>query len=117
MGYAERHVVNVVTDASGDATVYTSIPVSGQIHSITLVDVDLDAGADFTITGEESGTPIMALTNKGATETWLPRVLEDDENGTALTTRCPVVIAKERIKIVVAQGGNVTSGAFHIVMV
>lgn len=124
--YVERHVVSVTTNASGDATVYTSEPVNGEILAIRYVPhatTPLDTGAGITVTGEESGTPVITITNLGTSAvSYAPRQATHSTAGaaalyaaagTAVNDR--IAIAKERIKLVVAQGGNVLSGTFHIV--
>lgn len=120
MAYLTRHVVSVTTDASGDATAYTDV-ANGFIHSIRYVKTDLDNGSDFTITAESSGAAVLTATNVSASATYYPRAATVDTSnaaslyaaaGQAVNDRIPV--ANERVKIVVAQGGNTKTGAFHV---
>ena len=120
-----RLIVAVTTDASGDVTAYTDQQVNGEVVAIRYVPPGaspLDTGADVTITGTDSGTPILTITNLGtsavsmaprqATVTTANAAALYAAAGTAVNDR--IGISGEKIKIVVAQGGNAMSGKFHI---
>lgn len=116
--YAERHSVTVTTDASGDATAYSGY-LTGAIHSISYVKTDFADTVDFTITADVSGQSLWTDTNTTASETVRP-VLAASVGGTGAAstlTEVPVVLVNERVKIVVAQGGDTKTGAFHIIIV
>ncbi len=124
--YAQRLTVPIAVDASGNQTVYSDL-VSGQVLAVYYV-VDgtnpLATGADFTITGDLTGAPIITITNIGTSSIgYLPRAATCDATGaaslyaaagTAVTS--PVTLANERIKIVVAQGGTSKVGTLHFVI-
>ena len=110
--YAERHEVAITTDASGDATGYTPA-VTGRVLGVRYVKTDYDNGVDFTITLEDTGEAVLTGTNINASQSFYPRVVMDDEAGAdALLAaageeqRVPVVAVNDRVKIVVAQGGD-----------
>lgn len=123
--YAERQSVSVTTDASGNATVYSTV-VTGRILCIRYVkpgSSPLDNGVDCTITLESSGESVLTLANFGAASgSYYPRVPVQDETGADATLdgtrkmREPVVAANDRLKFVVAQGGNALSGSFIVVV-
>src|SRR5262245_26973212 len=120
--HVERHQIAIVTDASGDFVGYSPV-VTGRVLGLRLDVVDLDSGADLTITGETTGTPILTITNQGGSDaSYYPRVQVHGPTGTGLTydgTRTvnePPVLAGERIKVVVAQGGNVKSATLHVLI-
>ena len=122
MSYAERHAVSLTTDASGDATGYTPV-VTGRIISIRYVKTDFDNGVDFTITGEDSSQNIWVESNVNAAKTVAPRQATHDTVGVASLyagagepVEDHIVVAGERVKIVVASGGNVKAGAFHVIV-
>ena len=123
MAHLTRHVVDVTTNASGDATAYTDV-ADGFVHSIRYVKdgtTPLDNGSDFTITAEQSGAAVLTATNVAASATYYPRAATVDTSnaaalyaagGAAVNDRIPV--AGERVKIVVAQGGDTKIGRFHV---
>jgi hypothetical protein len=113
----QLHTVSATTSAGGAATVYTDVPVWGEVVSIAYVKSTFDNGVDFTITGETSGVSLWTDTDVNASEIVYPRVLENgNTDGAALTTRQGVVLAGERVKIVIAQGGNAKAGSFRIIV-
>lgn len=125
--FVQRIDFTLTVSAGGAATVYSSGPVTGEIRQITYVPDatnPLDAGADLTITGEVSGVAIATLSNIGtSTVSWAPRQATHSTvgaatlfaaGGTAVTDR--IALAGERIKVVVAQGGNALTGQLFIVV-
>lgn len=120
--YAERHVVTVTTDASGDATVYSPV-VTGPIRTIRYVKTDFTDGVDFTVTLEATGESVWAESNVNASATRAPRQATHGVTGVASLFAAAgtavedlIVAARDRVKIVVAQGGNAKTGAVHIVV-
>ncbi len=123
--YAERHAVAIAVDASGDFTGYTPV-VSGQVVQVRYIPdgtTPLDTGADLTVSGADSGIPVLTKANIGTSAFNLaprqPTHLNTDGSaalyaagGSAVLA--PVVVANERIKVVVAQGGNAKLGTLHI---
>jgi hypothetical protein len=114
-----RFVVPVTVDDSGDAEFY-SPHIRGKIISIRYVKSDFADGVDFTITGEISGQGIWSEEDVNASATRYPRAATHStagaaalyaSGGTAVNDR---IALDERIKIVVADGGDTKSGAFHI---
>lgn len=115
-----RFEVAVTTDASGDATVYSPY-LSGYINSIEYVKTDFADGVDFTITGEATGRTLWAESNVNAAAIRAPRQPTHStagaaalyaSGGTAVNDR--IALGRDRVKIVVAQGGNAKTGAFVI---
>lgn len=112
--------VPVTTDASGDATAYSPY-LSGYIQDIEYQKTDFADGVDFTITGEASGRNIWTESNVNAavvkavrqpTYTQAGVASLYASGGTAVNDR--IALARDRVKIVVAQGGNVKTGTFLI---
>ena len=114
---------DIVTDAGGNATVYLTHGLSrkpnGFVHLLKYTPGTLDAGADLTITGETSGIPILTKLNAGASVVfYFPRALNNAVADGAVNT-CPtelVPIKDERIKVVVAQGGNAGAGSIEAIL-
>jgi|CXWL01.1.fsa_nt_gi hypothetical protein len=123
-----RYALALSVDASGDATVKTTENISGEILALRYVpdgSNPLDAGADLTITGDETGIPIVTKSNIGTSAFSLaPRqpthAVADGAaalyaaGGTAVNA--PVYIANEKIKCVVAQGGVSKTGTLYILV-
>lgn len=122
MSYANRIEVTVTTDAGGDATAYTPV-VTGKLAQIRYVKNDYAVGVDFTITAEATGETLWAQSDVNASATVAPRQATHSTagvaalyagGGTAVLDK--IALANDRIKIVVAQGGNAKSGTFHFVL-
>src|SRR5664280_3807786 len=122
-----NYLVSVTTDASGAFTGYTPMPVSGHLEHIRYVpnaSTPLDTGAGIVVTGESSSIPIVAKTSIGTTAfTLAPRqATHAVADGSAATydgthgILDKITFAGERIKLVVASGGNVKSGVFEILV-
>lgn len=111
------YTVTATTDGSGDVTTYTDEPVWGEVKSVAYVKTDYADGVDFTITGETTTASLWTDTNINATETVLPHaVMNLNTSGAALTTHTPIVLAGERIKFVIAQGGASKVGTFKVIV-
>jgi hypothetical protein len=122
MSYAQREVVSVTTAADGSATVYSNV-VTGVLSAIHYVKTDFDNGVDFTITSEATGQSLWTETNVNAAKVIAPRQATHDTGGLASLyaavgepVEAPIALANDRIKIVIAQGGNVKIGTFHFVL-
>jgi len=117
-----RFVVSVTTASDGSATAYSPF-LSGYIHEIHYIKTNYADGVDFTITAEATGETIWTQSDVNAAVVKAPRQATHSTagvaslyaaGGTAIQDR--VALANDRVKIVLAQGGNATSGAFHIVV-
>lgn len=117
----KRYTVPLTTDSGGDATGFTPV-FSGRISQIRYVKNDFDNGVDFNVTAETTGETIWAEENVNASATRAPRQLAYTTAGVAVLYAAtfgvydvPIVVAADRVKIVVAQGGNVKSGTVYVV--
>ena len=119
--YVERHVVTLTTDAAGAATGYSPV-LTGSIQAIHYVKTNFTDGVDFTITSEATGETIWTEDNVNAAKVCAPRHPTHSTAGVAALYAATfavndyVAIAKDRVKIVIAQGGDTKTGAFHIVV-
>ena len=118
----QRLVVPVTTAADGSATAYSPV-VSGRIETIRYVKNDFDNGVDFTITAEATGETIWTQADVNASATVAPRQATHSTAGAAAlyagggtAVLEPICLAKDRIKIVIAQGGDTKTGTFHFVV-
>lgn len=123
--YVERKVVSLTADGTGAATGYTPT-VTGRVVGIAIVVPGangIDNTADFTITAEATGEPIVTITNQNGTGYYYPRSPTHDTAGaTALyaaagtNVRDAVHVANDRVKIVLAQGGAGKQVDVHVLI-
>lgn len=120
-----RHVVSVTTAADGSATAYSpSLIRGGKIAAIHYIKTDYADGVDFTITSEGTGETIWTESNVNATDYCYPRAPTHSNAGVAALYAAAGTAVQDlirlgsgdRVKIVLAQGGNAKVGAFHIVV-
>lgn len=121
--YAQRHTVELTTAADGTVIGYTPV-VTGKIVSISYVKTDFANGVDFIVSGETSGLIIWDEDDVNASAVRAPRQAVHlntsgaaalfAAGGTAILDE--IVIANERIKIAVAQGGDTKTGTVHIIV-
>lgn len=120
MSYVEKHTVQLTTATGGGATGYTPV-VKGEIAAVRYVKhgtTPFASTADFTITTEDSAQNVWVDSNINASENVYPVVagnLAGTGAASTLTER-PVRAAGERVKIVIAQGGNTKVGTFIVVV-
>lgn len=122
MSYVQRHVIALTTDADGDATGYTPV-LSGRLSAIHYVKTDFADGVGFTITSEATGQSLWTDTNINASEVVAPRQPTHGQDGSASLyadagepVEDKICLANDRVKIVVASGGNTKTGTFHVVL-
>ena len=120
--HAVSHAISFTTHSStAGATVYTEDDVNGRILQIQYVKDDLANGATIILTGAKTGVPIFAITAMNASATHQPRRAATDADGAAITydgtnpVHEVVVLAGERIKCVVTNGGTSNNGALAII--
>lgn len=115
-----RFVVPVTVDSGGAAEVY-SPHLSGKLISFRYVKDDFADGVDFVITAEDSGATLWSEENVNASASRYPRGPTHSTAGVASVYAADgeavngyLTLGTDRVKIVVASGGNATSGTFHI---
>lgn len=118
MNFAERKSVTITTDSSGDGTGYIEVPF-GRVMSLHYVKTDYADGVDFAITAEATGEGLWTESNVNAAASRYPRAAVHDVLGVAALYAAggeaivePVVLASDRIKIVVSNGGDTKTGEF-----
>lgn len=122
MSFAVAHTVPVTT-SSGVATAYTP-NVTGRVISIAYTKTDFADGVDFTITTDETAQDLWVDTNINASETVAPRQPTHSTAGVASVydgvgskpVEDYIVAVNERIKIVIAQGGDAKTGSFLVIV-
>lgn len=123
--YVRRVEISPITDAGGAATALTEV-VTGRLHAIRYVKASAASytdGVDFTVTVEKTGEAIMVGTDVNASATFYPRVGVTDAAGAAVTLdgtrlmRDRIAVDNDRIKFVLAAGGDTKTGTFYLVFV
>lgn len=128
MSYARDEVVDVTTTSTGGATAYTPV-LTGRVANIIYTPstaAGFSTGADFAITCERSGIGLWTESDiGGAAKTVSPTQPIHDQLGAARNPSTaapateiggPIWVAGERIKVVVAQGGDSKAGQFRVVI-
>ncbi len=122
MSFPQVQTVTIVTNASGDGTGYTST-VRGKIISIAYEKTDYADTVDFTITTEDTAQNVWVEANVTVAKTVAPRQPTHSTVGVASLYAAAgepvedhVRACGERIKIVVAAGGDTKTGAFKVIV-
>lgn len=117
-----RFPVTVTTASDGSATAYSPY-LSGLIQAIEYVKTDYANGVDFTITSEATGQTIWTESDVNASKVCLPRAATHSTAGVAslyaaggTAVQDKIALGRDRVKIVLAQGGATKTGVFHIVV-
>jgi len=120
MSFVQRHAVAITTAADGSATVYSD-QVTGRVLSVRYVKTDFADGVDFTVTSEATGETIWAESDVNASATRAPRQPTHSTAGVAALFAASgtavndyVALANDRVKIVVAAGGDSKTGVVHL---
>ncbi len=123
MSFAQRRIVELTTAADGTVTGFTEV-VTGLLSQIRYVKTDFAAGVDFTITSEATGETLWTEADVNASVTKAPRQATHDAAGAASlyasggeAVEDKIALARDRIKIVIAQGGDTKTGTFHFTLV
>lgn len=116
-----RFTVAVTTAADGSFTGYSPY-VSGKLCAIHYVKTNFTDGVDFTITAEATGETLWTEANVNAAKVCMPRGATHTNAGVASLYAAAgtgvndlIRLGRDRVKIVIAQGGNATTGSFIIV--
>jgi hypothetical protein len=119
---SRRFTVTATTIADGSGTAYSPY-LSGKVAAIYYTLVDFAAGVDFTITSEATGETLWTEANVNASTVRRPRGATHTTAGVANLYAAGgtevgdlIRLSRDRIKIVIAQGGNVKTGTFKIVI-
>lgn len=121
-----RYRVSVTTASDGSATAYTP-RTSGRVHQMEYVKPTsggYDDGVDFTITGEATGVNLWTESNVNASAVRAPRQPIYSQAGVAAVyggvsgsaVQDLIALASDRVKIVLASGGNTKVGVFHVLV-
>jgi hypothetical protein len=127
---ATRYRVDITTDGSGNATVYApqganAGNLDGRVLSLHYVKdgtTPFSNGVDLTVTSEATGEPILTVADMNASADYYPRSQTQDVtaagntyDGTHAVTE-PVVLANDRVKLVISSGGANKLGRIDVVI-
>lgn len=124
MSFARRLTVSVTTAADGSATAYSDPIDYGQLSQVRYVKNNFDDGSTITVTAEATGESLWVESSVNASATRAPRQATHSTAGvaslyaaagTAVTDK--ITIASDRIKVVIASGGNAKTGTFIFLLV
>ncbi len=123
MSYAQRlAAVAVTTLADGSASAYSDV-CTGKVSTVRYVKDSFDNGSTITVTSEATGETIWSEANVNASATRAPRQATHSTAGVAAlyagggaAVNDKIALANDRLKIVIAAGGNVKTGTFHFVL-
>lgn len=110
-----RVLIPVTTDGSGAGTAVSARPVNGEILEIRLPTAALNAAgaADYTITRQETGGTVLAITNTDGPWTRYPRGDAITPAGAGGSAVVPIP-CDEMLRLVVAQAATSASGTIHV---
>lgn len=124
MAFGKRLTVAVTTESDGSATVYSDPIDHGLLSQIRYVKTDFADGSTFTITAEATGELLWSESAVNASATRAPRQATHSTAGAAALYAAGgaavndlIAIVNDRIKIVIAGGGDTKTGTFHFVLV
>jgi len=112
-----RYTATITTNGSGAATVYLGHVIRGEIKRIDYAPGTIDTGAGLTITGETTGVAVLTKASAGTSNvSYYPFAAGNKvADGAASTiSEAPVCLYKERLKVVVASGGDTLTGAITL---
>ncbi len=108
--------LNATTDASGDATTNSTVPVIGRLYAVRWIDGDFSDGVDAVISTQnhDAAATLLTLTDANSDATYYPRDLVHNAAGGALTgtsggdRALPLFVGLPRL--VVSSGGATKTG-------
>ena len=122
MSYATQQTVALTTAAGGGVTAYTT-PVNGRILGLVYTKTDFDNGVVFLITTETTLQTLWSETGVNASTSRVPRQATHTSLGAAAlyaaggsAVLADVWAVNERVKIVIASGGNAKTGSIAVVV-
>jgi hypothetical protein len=112
----KREIFNVTTAADGTATVTAPTTKQGLIYTIEYVKNNFADGIDFVLNAVQSDQVdlIYTGTNVNASVMLAPRIDAVGNTGTAVNSYNVMIPFFGKLQIVVAQGGNATTGKFIV---
>ena len=121
MAYGVVKTVELTTSSGGAVTEYIEAG-HWYINSIVYTKTDFTDGVDFVVTGEDSGVAIWSQDDVNASVEVRPRAATHSTAGVAANYAATfpvndrILIANERIKIAITNGGSAKTGTLKFVL-
>lgn len=103
-------VIPFTTSAGGAADVLSEVIASGEVVQVWIDTGDTPSTTDYTITESGTAAPIFAKSNVASDVLYPIRTPLYDTAGVALDGAYGAPVVADRLRLVVAQGGNAKSG-------
>lgn len=123
MSFIQRLAIAVTTAADGSFTGYSE-RVTGRVSSVRYVKdgvIGFADGSSFTLTAEATGESIWSESAVNASATRAPRQATHSTAGAASLFAAAgqavtdkIALANDRVKVVIASGGNAKVGTFYV---
>lgn len=115
--------LTITTSAGGAFTGYIGDTLRGYLVALIYApggDSGLDTGADLTITCNTTGIPILTKFNLGTGTSYLfpaarGTISDNATGGLGTAPFAQIPLMREKIKVVVAQGGNAKTGTIQAI--
>lgn len=125
MAFIQRQRLSLTTNATGDATGYFDKAVVGKIRQIVYTKdgtTPLDNGSTITFTNETTGESIWTEANVNASAVRAPRIPTHSTAGAAslyagsgTAVNDHIAVGGDRVKVVIASGGNTKIATFDLI--
>ena len=107
----------ITTATGGGATVYLGHKIRGRVVAIKYAPGTIATGAGLTLPGETSEVAVLTKASAGTSTVWYYPMAAANKvaDGAASTvSESPVYLFSERMKVVVASGGDAKVGAITL---
>jgi hypothetical protein len=103
--------ITMKVSAGGAGTYYSTLPLDGTVAAIRVTIGTLTGGAvDFVFSDDVTGLIYLTVTDMAGSTDYFPRGAAVNPANTAITNSFVPMPINGRLKIVVAGGGNATTG-------
>ena len=117
MAFATKHSLTLTTvGTSSNVTAYTTAVNYGYVNRIIFRLGTMTTTVDIDVTTENSSVVIWSQANVIVDTQVQPRVEIHTTAGTTATTKEPIMVVNERIKVVAANAGAAKEGTMEIVV-
>lgn len=117
MGFGTKHSMTLTTvGTSSNVTAYTTAINYGYVNRIRFALGTMTTTVDIDVTTENSSVVIWSQANVIVDTIVLPRLEIHTTAGTTATTKEPIMVVNERIKVVASNAGAAKEGTLEIIV-